>query len=133
MTKQAPFLLIALLLAACSHNPKAVLGTWQVSDPYYTARYELAEVDGQLSAEVLYYNDGTQRYNASGNQHRYLSSNLKWNDGVYIDGVSGATNTSKTSARITIEQVHTDTLEVRYAEHQSPAVERWVRIINHQH
>ena len=104
---------------------------WQVTDPYYAVQYQLLEEEDTLRARVLYYNDGTQNYRASTGNARYLSRDLQWSDGCYVDGVSGATKSSGADARITIQQVHEDTLEVRYAANQSPAAERWVRVPNH--
>ena len=119
-------LLVGALAASCSHNPEAVLGVWNVTDPYYSASYEIAEENGKLVAVVLRYNDGTQRYTSNGTQVNYLIRDLAWRDSVYVDATTGATNTSASNS-ICIEPVHADTLEVHYPAGRSTTTERWIR------
>ena len=131
MTKsrlQLAFACGIFLLAGCAHNPESVLGTWAVSDPFFTAQYVLEKSEGKLAARVLYYNDGTQRYVLKGNSTKYLSRDLKWQNNTYVDGITGATQSSTSKPDICIAQIHSDTLRVQYAGKRTPHRETWIRV-----
>ena len=115
---------------SCSKSELSILGMWKVDSKYYKATCEILEEDGTLKGRVLYYNDGTTVYrNSNGDSIKYFFSNLKENEGVYIDAVSGATSTkSLENSTTSLKLLSKDTLEViSYIMHK-PLKENWIRI-----
>ena len=121
------FIAFLLVLTGCKQDAKPWLGTWQTKDAFSAATYQLQQQNDQLEAVVLRYNDGTQRYRQTSYRVRYLSRDIQWQPEAEVDGTTGATETRKPTAAVTVHPLHPDTLLVTYTGSHSRQ-EKWSRI-----
>lgn len=116
---------MCLFILSCNKDTKALLGTWKVDSKFYRATYNIVEVDGDLKAEVIYYNDDTTILRQNKDNPFYLFHNLNYKDDASIDAVSGATKTK--SQPIFLKLKHKDTLEVTTYFSTKPLKEIWIK------
>lgn len=110
----------------CSKITEAkILGVWQVKSPYYKATYEITHTKDKLVGKVIYYDDGTTILHETGTAKDIFLKNLHYKNGMYIDAVSGATNTTEKTTKLIMK--HRDTLQVRSYVHHKPLTEIWTR------
>ncbi len=124
--KQIGGLLMVLFVWSCADRCEDISGTWKVLSPYYNASFQIQDINGELKCAVLTYDDGTSRFDNRGKSPYYLANELKCEDGIYIDGVSGATALNKNS--LTINKLSTDTLSVTSFIMNKPLKEYWIKI-----
>jgi major membrane immunogen (membrane-anchored lipoprotein) len=117
--------LACILLCACGKNTEALLGTWKVQSKFYRATYNIVEVDNELKAEVVYYNDDTTVLRQNEETPFYLFHNLKFQDDHSIDAISGATKTKEQPVFLKLK--HKDTLEVTTYISNQPLKEIWIK------
>lgn len=101
-------------------------GTWRVNTPFYKSTCVIVVDDGYALARVLTYDDGTTNYSFSEGRPWYVFEKLMSEDGVYVDGVSGAT--SKEEAAVSVVQLDVDTLLVTTYVLDKPITETWTRL-----
>ena len=123
--KKLGVLFLMFLFAFCTTAPKEILGIWQVQSNFYRATYKIEKQGKKLIGKVLYYNDDTTILNETGTDKDIFLSDLKYKDDVYVDAISGATNTTEEGISIKIK--HKDTLEVTSYIRHKPLVEIWTR------
>ena len=73
----------------------------------------------------MYYNDGTTVLHETNTPKDIFLHDLKYHDTVFVDAVSGATQTTSESLSIKIK--NKDTLEVTSYIQHTPLVEKWIR------
>ena len=100
------------------------MGIWEVKTPYHQAIYSIEESDNNIVGKIKYYNDHTFVYQESGTSKDIFLHKLKRKDSVYIDAISGAT---QTHYEWVIQQKHEDTLEVTQFIHKKPWQEIWIK------
>lgn len=118
-------IILCLLVFSCSKNSETLLGTWKVDSKFYRATYNIVEVDGDLKAEVIYYNDDTTVLRQNKAAPFYLFHNLKYQDDHSLDAISGATKTK--AQPVFIKLKHKDTLEVTTYLSKKPLKEIWIK------
>ncbi len=123
--KKILFVLFVFLIG-CGHDHSPILGKWSVESNFYSATYNIVEIGNRIKCEVLYYNDGTSSYKKDAGSPYYLSENLQYKNGIYIDGVSGAT-TKMSEQKINITLIHKDTLNVTTYIMNKPLIEHWIK------
>lgn len=129
MKTRAYFLL--LVLVSCSKTPKELIGTWQVSSPYYRATYAIEEQDKNIVGRIIYYNDDTYIYRETGTKKDLFLKDIQKKGALYIDAYSGATITKK---NLTMKLKGKDTLEVTSYIKNKPLKEFWIKKrTNHEH
>ncbi|OJJ19086.1 hypothetical protein BKI52_19925 [marine bacterium AO1-C] len=126
------FLIFGLLnLCYCTSKKAPIVGTWRVDSRFYEATYKIEQARQSLQAQVLFYDDGTTRYNFKGGTKQYLFASLKAKNGQYLDGMSSATkqksSTGKALPKFAIKPKGNDTLEVISYIGQRPLSEHWIR------
>ena len=104
-----------------------LFGTWIVSSKFYKATCEILKEDGQVKGKILFYDNGTLRHYHSKNKPYYFFQNLIEKDQIYVDAVSGATQTKLDNTNLTIEVIHKDTLKVTTFIQKQPIQEFWIR------
>ncbi|MBA6157318.1 DUF2147 domain-containing protein [Tenacibaculum sp. S7007] len=117
--------LIVLLTACSTQIDKQVLGTWNVQSNFYKATYKIEKQGKKLIGKVLYYNDDTTVLHETKTDKDIFLHDLKYKNEVYVDAISGATNT--VSEKLTIKVKHKDTLEVTSYINKKPLIENWTR------
>ena len=117
--------LIVLLTACSTQIDKRVLGTWNVQSNFYKATYKIEKQGKKLIGKVLYYNDDTTVLHETKTDKDIFLHDLKYKNEVYVDAISGATNT--VSEKLTIKVKHKDTLEVTSYINKKPLIENWTR------
>ena len=123
--KKLGILLIALAFSFCSKAPKEIMGFWVVQSSFYKATYKIEKENKKLVGKVIYYNDDTTVLHETGTEKDIFLTNLKYKNDVFVDAVSGATQTN--SENLTIKIKHKDTLEVTSYIRHKPLVEIWTR------
>ncbi|UTW61771.1 FMN-binding protein [bacterium SCSIO 12741] len=117
---------VLLALTSCDSPDSNLFGKWRVESKYYKATYHIVEDEGKIEGRVLYYNDGTTLIQEEGKPSKFLFRDLKEQDGVYVDGISGATNTTNKHWSLSLK--HKDTIEAREHFGDQSSSEIWVRI-----
>lgn len=117
--------LIVLLTACSTQIDKRVLGTWNVQSNFYKATYKIEKQGKKLIGKVLYYNDDTTVLHETKTDKDIFLYDLKYKNEVYVDAISGATNT--VSEKLAIKVKHKDTLEVTSYINKKPLIENWTR------
>ena len=127
------------LITCTSKTPlqqnNSITGVWQVESKFYAATYKIEQHQRSLQAQVLFYDDGTTRYQYQQGKKHFLFENLKRKKKskkeLYLDGNSGATkkegNTHKISSKFKLKPISPDILEVTSYVMQQPLTEHWVR------
>ncbi len=123
--KKTGILFFMLLFIFCTKSHKEILGTWKVNSLFYKATYKIEKQNKRLIGKVIYYNDGTTILNKTGTEKDIFLTNLKYKNNVYVDAMSGATQT--TSKNLIIKIKHKDTLEVTSYIGNKPLVEIWTK------
>lgn len=123
--KQISAVLLILLLGCSSKIDERVIGVWQVQSKFYQATYRIEKEGKKLIGKVIYYNDDTTILKKTDTDKDIFLSNLKYKDDIYINAISGATQTNSES--LTIKIKHKDTLEVTSYIRHKPLVEIWTR------
>ena len=123
--KKAGILILMLSFAFCTKAPKEILGIWEVQSKFYRATYKIEKAGKKLIGKVIYYNDDTTVLHETGTEKDIFLSNLEYKDNVFVDAISGATQTNSES--LTIKIIHKDTLEVTNYIRHKPLVEIWTR------
>jgi len=123
---------LILLLASCSDKGKEILGVWDLDSKFYSATYKIEKTNNKLKAQILYYNDGTTQYKFNKNdvEKVYSFQNLKHNNGIYVDAVSGATKKTNPE-QAQIKAINKDTLTVTTYVFHKPLTEKWIRKKSH--
>ncbi len=117
--------LIVLLTACSTQIDKRILGTWNVQSNFYKATYKIEKQGKKLIGKVLYYNDDTTVLHETKTDKDIFLHDLKYKNEVFVDAISGATNT--VSEKLTIKVKHKDTLEVTSYINKKPLIENWTR------
>ena len=105
-----------------------ITGIWRANSEFYKATYLILEEQGSLKAKVLSYDDGTTRYNSSKKRTWYQFNDLVENQGIYVDGISGATRKVSHDAADNVKVVDPDSLEVTRHVLGRPLKEKWIRV-----
>lgn len=124
--KLMAYSVLSFILLGCSSQCPEIDGNWKVISPFYNASFNIQNIDGSLQCSVLTYDDGTTRFDNRGKSSYYLTQNLQCKDGIFIDGISGATTLEKSS--LTIKKVAFDTLSVTMYIMNNPLNENWIKI-----
>ncbi len=119
--------LIAFISTACTPLGNEIVGDWKVDSDFYNANYRIASEEGKLTTKVLYYNDGTTRYQYDGTQSKYIFHDLQEEGDVYTDGSTGATTSNKNKQNTKLELIHPDTLLISSYILQQQVTEKWIR------
>ena len=119
--------LLLIISMSCNHQPDDMVGKWKTHSKHYTATFQIFEEGKKLNGLVLYYNDGTSKYNYDKNKPYYLFKGLKKKDDVYIDAMTGATTKSDTPKTLEIKKRNIDTLDVTTYIRNKPLREVWTR------
>lgn len=132
LMKRSLLVIIAIIAFSCSERESPILGIWKVDSNFYKATYQIIEKEDVTKGFVLYYNDDTTIYKyEKGQPKHYFIKNLIQEDSLYIDAISGATNTEQSNKTITLKNLSKDTLEVTsYIQHK-PLKEYWIRTSTH--
>ncbi|MDC1162327.1 hypothetical protein OAT18_02675 [Tenacibaculum sp.] len=118
--------LLILLIAACSTQiDQRIFGTWNVQSNFYKATYKIEKYSTKIIGKVCYYNDDTTILKGTNTDKDIFLHDLKYNNNVYVDAISGATKT--TTENLTIKIKHKDTLEVTSYINHKPLIETWTR------
>lgn len=118
-----------ILLISCENKSKKLLGSWKTTSEFYNAIYRIVEKDGSIQGIVEYYDDGTTYYkHGEGEEYEYIFKNLNEEGGVFVDAVSGATQSDSLPKEISIEIKSTDTLEVTTYIMNRPLRENWIKV-----
>ena len=123
--KQSLFIVIIFFLSCSKPFDNRLLGIWKTNSKFYRATYKFEKVNHNIIGKLLYYNDGTTILHETGTTKDIFIKNLRYDDHLFIDAVSGATQT--TSRNYEIKVMHTDTLEVTTFMHNKPSIETWTR------
>ena len=118
------FFIGVLFAVSCAQKPTELIGVWEVNTPYHKAVYSIEEYEDNIVGKIKYYNDNTFVYKESGTPKDIFLHKLKRKDSLYIDAISGATNTNH---EWVIQQKHLDTLEVTQYIHNKPLQEVWIK------
>ena len=114
------------LITSCNFNSD-INGTWMINNDYYKATYRIYDEDNCKKALIVSYNDGTTKFSSKTKPNQYVFSNLKEQNGVYIDAISGATKTTAPTHTNHIKIKHKDTLEVTSYIMNKPLIEFWIK------
>ena len=123
--KKIGILLFMLSFTFCTKTPKEILGVWNVQSKFYKATYKIEKENKKLVGKVIYYNDDTTILRETGTKKDIFLNDLKYKNDVFVDAISGATQTN--SENLTIKIKHKDTLEVTSYIRHKPLVEIWTR------
>lgn len=121
------FIFFLLATMSCSQQEEILLGKWVVHSRFYQASYQILEEEKEFKALVLYYNDGTSKYQYDGSNKHFLFTKLKKKKGQYIDAISGATTKEGRGEHLSIHPKNKDTLEVTTYIMDRPLKEIWTR------
>ena len=116
-------------MSACDSAAPDVSGAWQVENSFYKAIYQLELNEGMLTAMVLNYDDGTTRFVHQGGPGQYLFKDLQWKEGIYVDGMAGATARAD-SFEFSLQLQADHTLNVKRQISGKILEETWTRLIN---
>ncbi|CAL2104545.1 conserved protein of unknown function [Tenacibaculum sp. 190130A14a] len=121
------FLLITVILfLGCSKSfDQRIIGIWKTNSKFYEATYKFEKVRKNIVGKLLYYNDGTTILRETGTDKDIFIKNLQYKDRLFIDAVSGATQTTSSNYQIKVK--HKDTLEVTTHIRNKPSIEIWTR------
>ena len=126
--KQVLLIGIIILAFSCSKKENPIVGVWNVDSKFYKATYQILEQEDATKAFVLYYNDDTTIYKyEKGQPKHYFLKNLKQEESIYVDAISGATNTEASTQNTTLKNLSKDTLEVTSYIQHTPIKEYWIR------
>lgn len=121
-------LILLLLVTSCTDIKDPLEGEWEVRSRFFKARYEIFREDDQLKGLVLFYDDGTTKYNYDGAKRYYVYQNLIKKDSIYVDAVSGATQVKEDHKMIDhIKLIGNDTLQMVTYMMNRPIIDVWVR------
>jgi|GEM_PF-1279879 len=126
--KKRTITVLLLIAFSCSPKPDPILGKWRVESKYYRATYNIVEVNDSLQGKVIYYNDDTTIIREEDDGEYFAFKNLKKDDGMYMDAISGATKTKDIKPNITLKLRHPDTLDVTTYVRNNALKETWIRI-----
>ena len=98
------------MIVSCAQDNSDILGTWRLDSRSHKAVYEILEEGESLNGLVVYYNDGTTKYEQDSTQRRYAFKDMQKEESVYVDGISGATNLTEKNSGIKISVLSTDTI-----------------------
>lgn len=118
-----------LTFLACRHSGTALVGHWKVHSQFYQSTCQIYEDGRYLKGLILSYHDGTSTYHHAEESQRFLFENLKEKDGVYVDGISGATTMADDETPLlSIELKSKDSLLVTTYIMNQPQTELWTRL-----
>lgn len=104
---------LIIVLSSCSSSiDERILGTWEVQSDFYRAVYKIEEQEGKIVGKLMYYNDDIKIIEATNTNKDIVFKNLKYKNGTFVDGISGATNTKEAKNSVEIKVQHKDTLQV---------------------
>lgn len=121
---------VCILFMNCTQKKTNLIGYWNVKSNHYKATYKIEFQETKLVGKVIYYNDDTNVLHETGTKKDLFLFNLKKENNIYVDAVSGATNTETYAT--TIKEKHKDTLEVTTFIMKKPLIETWIRNIEKQ-
>lgn len=111
---------------SCSKSfDNRILGEWKTNSKFYKATYKFEKISKNIVGKLLYYNDGTTVLQETGTKKDIFIENLDYKDNVFVDAVSGATQTTSQNYQIKVK--HQDTLEVTTYIRNRPLIETWTR------
>lgn len=116
--------LLAVSFFSCSSSDSNLPGDWKVISFYYQATYRVVEEDSKMAVRVMYYNDGTTKYNWNPENRWYLSTEIKKKNDVYVDATTGA---SKQFAKIRLKSISSDSLEMQTLAFNGIMKELWIK------
>lgn len=126
--KKAFLLAVIITVSACAKKENPMLGLWKVDSKFYKASCQILEENDEVKGLVLYYNDDTTVYRyKEGEDKNYFFKNIKEKNDMYIDAVSGATKTEKSSESVTLNLISKDTLEVTTYMMKKTIKEIWIK------
>ena len=126
--KRIVLVFLIALIVSCTSNDSKLYGSWNVVSKYYKGTYKIFKENDSIKAKVLYYNDGTTIIRESNNENYYAFNNLKKQDEIYVDAISGATKTNDVKPNIELNLSHPDTLDVTTYIRNKPLKEVWIRV-----
>ena len=119
------FGLLIFLIGCSTQIDERILGIWNVKSSFYKATYKIEKLDKNLVGKVIYYNDDTTIIKETGSNKDIFLKNITYKNDVFVDAISGATQTNSENLKIKIK--HKDTLEVTSYIMHKPLIEIWVR------
>ncbi|WP_047788947.1 hypothetical protein [Tenacibaculum mesophilum] len=121
------FLLITIILFLGCSKPfdQRIIGIWKTNSKFYKATYKFEKVNKHIVGKLLYYNDGTTILHETGTDKDIFIKNLLYKDLLFIDALSGATQTNTLNYQIEVK--HQDTLKVTTYIRRKPLIETWTR------
>ena len=128
MNKVVITILLLLFTISCSQQEDVLVGIWKFEGDYHRATYEIIEEGNGFVGKVIHYDDGTSRYTSK--DKRICFEGLVKQDSIYIDGVSGASSSTKTTEKgrtICIKVKSQDSLEATTYIRGRPLKEWWIR------
>lgn len=128
MNKVITLILLLLLLMSCSKQEDVLVGTWKFEGDYHRATYEIIEKRNGFVGKVIYYDDGTSRYTSK--DELICFEGLVKQDSIYVDGVSGASSSTKATKKgrtICIKVKSRDSLEATTYVRGQALKEWWIR------
>ncbi|MCL7752149.1 hypothetical protein [Polaribacter sp. Z022] len=123
--KKLFLIIVCLFFMVYSKKNHEIIGLWNVKSNHYKATYKIEFQETKLVGKVIYYNDDTTVLHETGTKKDLFLFNLKKENNIYVDAVSGATNTETYAT--TIKEKHKDTLEVTTFIMKKPLIETWIR------
>lgn len=119
--------LLVIANVGCSKGPDPIVGDWTVDSKFYRATCRIEANGDVFDAWFLDYDDGTTSFEGREIAKRYYFKNLKSSQNRYIDGMSGATNTSGSQSDFTLKLIHKDTLIITTNIMNQVSDELWIR------
>ncbi|WP_460219267.1 hypothetical protein [Psychroserpens sp. MEBiC05023] len=126
--KNRVLLFILLVAFSCAEKENPLLGKWEVDSKYYRAIYNIIKSNDSVKGKVLYYNDDTTIIRESDGKDYYIFMDLKEDEGIYVDAISGATKSNDIKPNIELNLIHLDTLDVTTYIRNKPLKEIWIRV-----
>jgi hypothetical protein len=128
MNKTSTIILLLLIVMSCSKQADILVGTWKFEGDYHRATYEITEKGNGFVGKVIHYDDGTSRYTSK--DELICFEGLVKQDSIYVDGVSGASSSTKETKKgrtICIKVKSQDSLEATTYVSGQPLKEWWIR------
>ena len=122
--KKSVFLFSLFFAISCTSKPTELIGVWEVNTPYHKAVYSIEKEESNIVGKIQYYNDHTFIYESTGTSKDIFLHRLKRKDSIYVDAISGAT---QTNYEWVLQRKHQDTLYVTQYIHHKPLQEIWIK------
>lgn len=116
-----------MVFIACNSSDSILEGKWKLISPFYKASCQIIKKGNGFEGLILSYNDGTSTYQYDANKPFYAFTCLKKQGGIYVDGVSGATQ-QKGKTKVSAQLISKDTLQLTTLIANQELKEIWARI-----